>query len=367
MRRLLFIIMLFVVRCSLVESQVYRNITTSEGLNNNNVYSIVQDKDGFMWFLSSGGVDRFDGLDFIHIPLQPDNRPIGASSAFHLLADNNGDIWQVGTTEGKSICYYNKKTGVFDYIPLWGLKKKGISFLFLDECNRIWMSNGNNLFLYDIENRKQIELVVKSASDITCGSAIGDNKYVIGTKKGLVVIKNNGRKWSSRHIDGVITWKRQEVKNDVTTIDIPSRTSSIVAEHLTVNKHTGELLVFDKKSRYYKINLRTGAADAYISYLIYDIHITDIQYFSDSSTCLLVSTEGRGVFKFDMSTCLIDEFLHLDTNDEMGLRGSIVMSIFPEADNQRIWLANYPYGVCCYNMVYVAIIWCFLHLSITYI
>lgn len=350
MRRLLLVIILLVVRCCLVESQIYRNITTSEGLNNNNVYSIVQDKDGFMWFLSSGGVDRFDGLDFIHIPLRPTNRPIGISSAFHLLSDNNGDIWQVGTTEGKSICCYNKKTGSFDYISMSGLKKKGISFLFLDEYNRIWMSNGNKLFLYDIENKKQINLSVKSVADITCGIAIGDNKYVIGTEKGLVVINNNGRRWSSRHIDGGINWKRLDIKNDVTTIDIPSRVGCITVGHLAVNKHTGELFVFDKKSRYYKINLQTGDADSYISYFIYDIHITDIQYFFDSSACLLLSTEGRGVFKFDMTTCAIEEFLHFGTNDEPGLRGNVVMSMFPEVSNQRIWFANYPYGVCCYNM-----------------
>lgn len=350
MRRLLLIIILFVVRCSLVESQVYRNITTSEGLNNNNVYSIVQDKDGFMWFLSSGGVDRFDGLDFIHFPLQPANRPIGSSSAFHLLSDNNGDIWQVGTTEGKSICYYNKGTGRFDYISLSGLEKKGVSFLFLDEYNRIWMSNGNKLFLFDIENKKQIDLSIKSIANITCGSAIGDNKYIIGTEKGLVIIECDGGKWSDKHIDGIINWKKQDVKNDVTTIDVPSRVGCIVAERLVVNKSTGELIVFDKKSRYYKINLQTGAVDAYISYLIYDIHITDIQYFFDSSDYLLVATEGRGVFKFNMSTCLIDEFLHFGTNDEPGLRGNVVMSMFSEVGNQRIWLANYPYGVCCYNM-----------------
>ncbi|MCD8236461.1 MAG: ATP-binding protein [Prevotellaceae bacterium] len=329
---------------------MYRNITTSEGLNNNNIYSIVQDKDGFMWFLSSGGVDRFDGLDFIHVPLRPTNRPIGVSSAFRLLSDHNGDIWQVGTTEEKSICHYNKKTGTFDYISMSGLKKKGISFLFLDEYNRIWMSNGNKLFLYDIENKRQINLSVKSVADITCGIAIGDNKYVIGTEKGLVVINNNGRRWSSRHIDGVINWKRQDIKNDVTTIDTPSRVDGISVGHLAVNKHTGELFAFDKKSRYYKINLNTGAVDSYISYLIYDIHITDIQYFFDSSACLLLSTEGRGVFKFDMTTCAIKEFMHIGTNDEPGLRGNVVMSMFPEISNQRIWFANYPYGVCCYNM-----------------
>ncbi|MCM1312438.1 MAG: ATP-binding protein [Bacteroides sp.] len=352
MRRLLVVIVLFVVRCSLVESQVYRNITTSEGLNNNNVYSIAQDKNGFVWFLSSGGVDRFDGLDFIHIPLRAVHRPVGFSSAYHLVADNNGNIWQVGTTESKSICCYNKETGVFDYIPLSGLKKKGVCFLFLDEHNRIWMSNEDKLFLYDIENKKQIDLLIQPDSDIVCGIATGNNKYVIGTKRGLIIVENNGDTWRSKRLDGTITWRRQDVKNDVTTVDIPSSVCGIATEHLEVDKNTGDLLVFDEKSRYYKVDIQSGKTDAYISSLIYDIHITDIQHFLDTSDCLLIATEGRGVFRLDMSTCSIDKFLQYGTNDEPGLRGNVVMSLFPDTDNKRIWLANYPYGICCYNMAF---------------
>ncbi len=352
MRRLLFLIILLVVRYTSMEAQVYRNITTSEGLNNNNVYSIAQDKDGFMWFLSSGGVDRFDGLDFIHIPLQPANRPIGFSSDFRLVSDNNGNIWQIGTTEGKSICCYNKEKGNFDYIYLSRLKKKGISFLFLDEHNRIWISNGNKLFLYDIDNKKQISLSIRSVADITCGTAIEENKYVIGTKKGLIIIENQGKTWTSKHLEGAINWKVQEIKNDVTTIDTPSRMCNITAKHLIIDKNADNLFVFDEKSRYYKINLQTRKTDAYISSLIYDIHITDIQHFFDSSADLLIATEGQGVFKFNMSTCLVHEFLHFGANDEPGLRGNVVMSIFPDIDNRRIWLANYPYGICCYNMTF---------------
>lgn len=352
MYRQLLIIILLVVRCSLLEAQVYQNITTSDGLNNNNIYSIARDKDGFMWFLSSGGIDRFDGLDFIHFPLSISNRPIGFCSDFHLVTDKNGDIWQVGSMEGHSICHYNEKEGRFDYIPMSGLKNKGISFLFLDKHNRIWMSNKNCLFLYDIEKRKKINLPVTLISSITCGAEVKDDLYVIGTQRGLLVIKKEEGKWNVRRFDCIVNWKEQEIKNDVTVVGVPLKMRDVFVKSVAVNKLTDEIFVFDVKSRYYKINLYDETVEAYISSSIYDTPITDIQHLSESSDNLLIATEGRGVFTFDMSKCTVSQFLRFGAEEELGLRGYVVMSIFPDLDNQRIWFANYPYGICRYNMAF---------------
>ena len=40
---------------------IFDHITRKDGLSNSSISSIVQDKDGFMWFGTQGGLNRYDG------------------------------------------------------------------------------------------------------------------------------------------------------------------------------------------------------------------------------------------------------------------------------------------------------------------
>ncbi|MES1181535.1 MAG: two-component regulator propeller domain-containing protein, partial [Flavobacterium sp.] len=43
---------------------VFRNIGVNEGLPSSEVYRIIQDKKGFIWFSTDAGVCRFNGHSF---------------------------------------------------------------------------------------------------------------------------------------------------------------------------------------------------------------------------------------------------------------------------------------------------------------
>jgi hypothetical protein len=49
---------------ALAQSFGIQNINITKGLINNSVWGITQDKDGYMWFASSNGIQRFDGKNF---------------------------------------------------------------------------------------------------------------------------------------------------------------------------------------------------------------------------------------------------------------------------------------------------------------
>lgn len=44
--------------------EVSVNYTMRDGLPSNEVYHIIQDKAGYMWFATNRGVSRFDGNEF---------------------------------------------------------------------------------------------------------------------------------------------------------------------------------------------------------------------------------------------------------------------------------------------------------------
>ena len=60
----------------LTRNYAYRYFTTRDGLAQMQVLSAFQDRDGFMWFGTKGGVSRFDGISFKNIT-QEDGIPVG--------------------------------------------------------------------------------------------------------------------------------------------------------------------------------------------------------------------------------------------------------------------------------------------------
>lgn len=63
-RIILLIFFLFISLNSFSQTPPYNNYTTKEGLCNSNVYYMLQDKTGYMWFATNNGISRFDGYNF---------------------------------------------------------------------------------------------------------------------------------------------------------------------------------------------------------------------------------------------------------------------------------------------------------------
>src|SRR5215210_3455793 len=78
----------------------FRHLTADNGLPNNHVETILQDRRGFMWIGTWEGLARYDGyrlLTYKHDPSNPGS--LSSSAIMALLADRNGMLW-VGTREG---------------------------------------------------------------------------------------------------------------------------------------------------------------------------------------------------------------------------------------------------------------------------
>lgn len=77
---------------SLLQAQhlAWRNYTTNDGLRSNEVYGMIQDSKGFLWFGTDHGICKFNGYDFIR-PV--DTSITGSGSVFKIVEDDKGRIW----------------------------------------------------------------------------------------------------------------------------------------------------------------------------------------------------------------------------------------------------------------------------------
>ena len=90
----------------------FNHITTSDGLANGNVRSIMQDYQGFFWFGTEDGLQRYDGHTLVEYRHDPqDSTSLSSNYIFRIYEDSKKNLW-IGTLDG-GLCWYNRKENNF--------------------------------------------------------------------------------------------------------------------------------------------------------------------------------------------------------------------------------------------------------------
>ena len=78
----------------------FEKITVENGLSNNKVNCMVQDKRGFMWIGTNDGLNRFDGNSVSIFRNKPgDSTSLSGNIITDLLEDEAGVLW-IATADG---------------------------------------------------------------------------------------------------------------------------------------------------------------------------------------------------------------------------------------------------------------------------
>ena len=78
----------------------FEHFSIDQGMYETNINSVIQDKTGYLWFGTWGGIEKYDGYNFTAYKQEPDN-PNSIKNQFvnTLYEDKEGNIW-VGTWRG---------------------------------------------------------------------------------------------------------------------------------------------------------------------------------------------------------------------------------------------------------------------------
>ncbi len=113
--RCLFVLIVFLVGVNPADAQTttgYEAISTAQGLSQGLINDMLQDKEGFIWIATKGGLNRYDGYSFKVFTTDPhDSSSISSNAVASLLEDSRGRLW-IGTYDG-GVNVYNKKNGRF--------------------------------------------------------------------------------------------------------------------------------------------------------------------------------------------------------------------------------------------------------------
>src|SRR5215475_1563895 len=83
------------------QSLSYTRLTVEDGLSNNSVQCVLQDRAGIVWIGTNGGLNRYDGNFLVQYSIL--SQPALTNSVITaLMQDDKGMIW-IGTEDGLNI------------------------------------------------------------------------------------------------------------------------------------------------------------------------------------------------------------------------------------------------------------------------
>ena len=121
----------------------FEHIGIEDGLSQSTFTVILQDRNGFLWFGTEDGLNRYDGYTFTVFKPDPENEFSISDRWIHALyEDHAGNIW-VGTRLG-GLNRFDPKTGVFEHFEhnsavTNGLSSNNVNAIFEDSQGIIWV------------------------------------------------------------------------------------------------------------------------------------------------------------------------------------------------------------------------------------
>jgi ligand-binding sensor domain-containing protein len=138
------------------DGKLFTQFTKKDGLNSNCLYSILEDKEGNIWFGTENGVCLYNGQTITNMPFtminsynfylnnSSNNNASIKNEVWGMLQDKSGKIW-FGTTDGV-YCYNGKTFSRFlddiNILNHQNLQLKWIQCFMEDSRGTIWMGSG---------------------------------------------------------------------------------------------------------------------------------------------------------------------------------------------------------------------------------
>jgi ligand-binding sensor domain-containing protein/two-component sensor histidine kinase len=126
---------------------------SKDGLPENSVQALAQDRDGYLWVGTAGGLTRFDGARFSP-PIGGTKQTSSVNSFNCLLLSRDGTLW-AGTDGG--LLHITDPGVTKTYAAPDGLTGAVIHSIYQDSSNRLWVGTDSGLFLKEGERLVRVD------------------------------------------------------------------------------------------------------------------------------------------------------------------------------------------------------------------
>ena len=185
---------------SVAQEPEFSRLGVNEGLSQNSVYGLLQDKQGFLWIGTGDGLNRYDGKNFVQYRgSYNDTSGAGLSARIitgRIAEDSKERLW-FGSNNG--LILFDKRTQIFtdpvNFNPSLKKFNTGIRVIGIDRNDHVWLHNDkNDLFVLDPSKWSlRVMIAATSKGEVNnAGELSGDHFYYL-RKDGLYSFNINGQ------------------------------------------------------------------------------------------------------------------------------------------------------------------------------
>ncbi|TKG96667.1 response regulator [Puteibacter caeruleilacunae] len=170
------------------ENLNFMHLTVEDGLTQNTIYKIFQDREGKIWIGTEDGLNCYNGYEVENYYYNPeDPNSVSGTIIKCITEDIQGNLW-FGSEDG--VCRYIPDINGFKVYPEF--VGKGCAGMVTDSQGSLWILVGNNLCYYDKEYDK-FEVVSLKGKTTNIGALkslieIGQNRMVLSSSKGVYLM-----------------------------------------------------------------------------------------------------------------------------------------------------------------------------------
>jgi ligand-binding sensor domain-containing protein len=321
----------------LSQSELYRfnYLTTRNGLSQNHVNCIFQDRDGYIWIGTYNGLNRYDGYNIKIFRSHIENNSLSQDAVNVVFQDTNGNLW-IGTDLGlnKYDPLSDKFTNYYNLNPDSSLHiENNIRTIYEDDDGLLWIGfYGGGLKLFDPESGQFLKPEESFDEEILPGHA----------KVNVFYEDKNGHYWIGTENFGLLKYNHEtgELKRYLPH-DKPGAISDSLITSIAEDKHgnlwvgtwNGGINIYYPGLECFKL-FRPGNT-AFSPGPVTSVYIEgDIAW---------IGTLGKGVYRFDFQSKEITGLIS-DKGSVHGLNNNIVWDVFQDRSGV-VWLGTYGGGV----------------------
>lgn len=319
------------------ENIKFEQLTIDDGLSQSIVQCMIQDRQGFMWFGTQDGLNRYDGYKFIIYKNDSSvKNTLNNNNINCLYEDSEGDLW-IGTAGG-GLCRYDRdKDSFVNYISAEddhnSVSNNRIRSVCEDSYGNLWIGTNGGLNKFSKSENK----FVHYKNDTSDKHSIRSNSIR------SIYEDRDFNLWIGTWGEGINKFERETGRfvsyKKISNSDNSNRINSIYEDsknNLWISSNDG-LQLLDRQSgnieEIKKIeNDPDSLSDNFIS-----------QVFEDSNGTLWIGTRQGGLNKFNIEKNAFTKYRHNRT-DPNSIGNDTIMSIFEDRSG-IIWIGTFGEGL----------------------
>ena len=313
----------------------FQHLSMDQGLSQNRVFAITQDKYGLIWIATEDGLNRFDGYKVEGYRYERGNKNSLPNNMVQcLFTDSDGIVW-IGTAKG--LAYYDYQSNSFRSFFYSDKDENSLpsDVIFVineDEYGILWIGTNKGLCSFDKKNNRFQRFVRNDHSNSISGNYINDIEFApdgkmwITTSNGLNCLDLSTKKFTSFFNDpnnnGTLSG------NNLSKMEIDKFGNLWTSVYQTLT-----LECFDTK---------TNRAKHFTNFIEKQKHIPSNfirDIFIDNSGRLWIGTNAAGLILFLHDNNVYYEY-KADLLDQKKLQSNRIGGIFQDQSGM-IWLSTF--------------------------